>query len=390
MQDRVPPPEDGTLPDLEPAEYRRYGRHLTLSEVGEDGQRRLKASSVFVVGAGGLGSPVCLYLAAAGVGRITLADFDVVDPTNLQRQVLFGTDDVGRGKVEAATERLRALNPHVAVEPVAARVSSANVRALVRASDVVIDGSDNFTTRYLVSDACVLEGKPYVYGSILRFEGQASVFHAPAGPCYRCLFPEPPPEALVPSCAQAGVLGVLPGLVGSIQASEALKILLGIGETLLGRLLLVDALGTRFREVRLRRDPACPACGDEATITDAIEMGGAACADEVGGAGGPSVSAAELRDMLAGDPPPMLVDVREPWEFGAGALPGAVNVTLGDVPLRGGGFARDRVVVAYCRVGPRGQRAAELLRAAGVERALNLSGGLLAWRDEIDSAQVVA
>jgi len=393
MQDRVTPPDHAVLPELEPAEYRRYGRHLTLAEVGEDGQRRLKASSVFVVGAGGLGSPVSLYLAAAGVGRITLADFDVVDPTNLQRQVLFGTSDVGREKVLAATERLRALNPHVAVEPVSARVSSANVRALVRASDVVIDGSDNFTTRYLVSDACVLEGEPYVYGSILRFEGQASVFHPPAGPCYRCLFPEPPPDALVPSCAQAGVLGVLPGLVGSIQASEALKILLGVGETLLGRLLLVDALGARFREVRLRRDPACPICGDEPTITEAIEMGGAACADEAGGAGGaggPGVTPAELREMLSAGDAPLLIDVREAWEFGAGALPGALNVSLGDIPLRSGELRRDRIVVAYCRVGPRGERAAELLRAAGVERAVNLRGGLLAWRDEVDPDQVVA
>ncbi len=377
-------------PPLAPEEYRRYGRHLTLPEIGEDGQRRLKASTVLVVGAGGLGSPVALYLAAAGVGRITLADFDVVDVTNLQRQVLFGTRDLGREKVVAAADRLRDLNPHVAVEPLAERVSSANVRALVRAADVVVDGSDNFTTRYLVSDACVLEGRPYVYGSIFRFDGQASVFHPPAGPCYRCLFPEPPPDALVPNCAQAGVLGVLPGLVGSIQAAETLKLLLGIGRPLLGRLLLVDALDGGFREVRLRRDPACPACGDAPTIVDAVEHGGAACADGVAGPAVPETTPAELAALIAAGAPPLLVDAREAWEFQAGALPGAVNVPLGDVALRAAEFVGAGDVVVCCRVGPRAARAVEMLRAAGVAGARSLRGGLVAWRDEVDPSQVVA
>jgi len=378
------------LPPLEPDEYRRYGRHLTLPEVGEDGQRRLKGSAALVVGAGGLGSPIALYLAAAGVGRITLCDFDVVDPSNLQRQVLFATADVGREKVTVAAERLRSLNPHVAIEAVPDRVSSANVRALVRGADVVLDGSDNFTTRYLVSDACVLEGKPYVYGSIYRFDGQASVFHPPEGPCYRCLFPEPPPDALVPNCAQAGVLGVLPGLVGCIQAAEALKLLLGRGRSLLGRLLLIDALDGQFREVRLRRDPDCPACGESPTITDAVETGGAACADTAGGTGGPSFTPSELAERLGKDSSPLLVDVREAWEFASGALPGAIHMSLGDVQLRLGELPSDRDVVLYCRVGPRGERAVEMLRAAGLARTWNLQGGLAAWRDEQDADQIVA
>lgn len=377
-------------PALEPEEYRRYGRHLTLPEVGEDGQRRLKGSAALIVGAGGLGSPIALYLAAAGVGRLTLCDFDVVDPSNLQRQVLFGTADVGREKVTVAAERLRDLNPRVAVEPVPERVSSANVRALVRNADVVLDGSDNFTTRYLVSDACVLEGKPYVYGSIYRFDGQVSVFHPPAGPCYRCLFPEPPPDALVPNCAQAGVLGVLPGLVGSLQAAEALKLLLGRGRTLLGRLLLVDALDGQFREVRLHRDPSCPACGDAPTIVDAVETGGAACADAAGGRAAPSLSPAELAARLVAPEPPLLVDVRESWEHLAGALPDSVHISLGDVPLRVSELPADRDIVLYCRVGPRAERAVEMLRAAGFTRAWNLRGGLAAWRDEQDPEQIVA
>ncbi len=378
------------LPPLEPAEYRRYGRHLTLPEVGEEGQRRLKGSSALVIGAGGLGSPVALYLAAAGVGRITLCDFDVVDLSNLQRQVLFGTSDVGREKVAAATDRLRDLNPHVAIEPVSARVSSQNVRALVRGADVVLDGSDNFTTRYLVSDACVLEGRPYVYGSIFRFDGQASVFYPPEGPCYRCLFPEPPPDALVPNCAQAGVLGVLPGLVGCIQASEALKILLGVGRTLLGRLLLIDALDGAFREVLLRRDPKCPACGDAPTISDALETVGAACIDSGGDRGGPSIDAAELAQRLASESRPLLLDVREAWEFHAGALPGALHIALGDVSLRAAELPKDRDVVVYCRVGPRGERAVEMLRATGLDRTWNLRDGLIAWRDAEDPEQIVA
>jgi sulfur-carrier protein adenylyltransferase/sulfurtransferase len=374
---------------LTPREYRRYGRHLTLSEVGQEGQLRLRRSSALVVGAGGLGSPVALYLAAAGVGRITIVDFDVVDPSNLQRQVLFGETDVGRPKVAAAAERLRDLNPHVEITALDERLTSANVERLVASHDVVVDGSDNFTTRYLVNDACVLGGKPNAYGSIFRFEGQASLFRAP-GPCYRCLFPDPPPPGLVPNCAQAGVLGVLPGIVGSIQASEALKVLLGIGETLEGRLLLVDALRGSFREVRLRRDPACPVCGDHPTITRAVECTAEVCLDSSGLPGVPEIAPAELDLSLRGAAPPLLVDVREHWEHGAGAIEGSVNLPLGEIPLRAGELPRDRDVVVYCRVGPRGQRAVELLAAEGVTRARNLAGGLAAWRDRVDAGVVVA
>lgn len=373
-------------PILTRDEYRRYARHLTLAEIGEDGQRRLKASSVLVIGAGGLGSPAALYLAAAGVGRITLCDFDVVDASNLQRQVLFGTRDLGRPKVEAAAQRLGDLNPHVRIDALGERVTSANVQGLVDAHDVVVDGSDNFTTRYLVNDACVLARKPYVYGSIFRFEGQASVFHAPGAPCYRCLFPEAPPEGLVPNCAQAGVLGALAGLVGSIQAAEAVKCLLGAGTSLAGRLLLIDLLNASFREVRLRRDPACRVCGENPTIRSAVESVGPYCA--TGGA--PVVEASELATLLASGEAPVLIDVREVWEFETAAIPGARHIPLGDVSRMAHGIPSGRDVVVYCSVGPRGERAAELLRAAGIERVRNLRGGLVAWRSDVDPATVVA
>jgi adenylyltransferase/sulfurtransferase len=377
-------------PSLRPEEYRRYGRHLTLPEVGEAGQLRLRSSSALVVGAGGLGSPVGLYLAAAGVGRITLVDFDVVDPSNLQRQVLFGAGDVGRPKVEAAAARLRDLNPLIEVRAVDARLSSENARELVAEHDVVIDGSDNFTTRYLVNDACVLGRRTNVYGSIFRFEGQASVF-APGGPCYRCLFPDPPPPGLVPNCAQAGVLGVLPGLVGCIQAAEALKVLLGIGTTLAGRLLLVNALGGSFREVRLRRDPACAVCGDAPTILRAVESVETVCVTTAAGeARAPRITPEELAARLRGEGRPVLVDVREPWEHHAGHLPGALNVPLGEIPLRAAEVPRDRDVVVYCRTGPRGERGVELLAAEGLTRIANLEGGLAAWREGVDPSVVVA
>jgi adenylyltransferase/sulfurtransferase len=373
-----------SLPHLTRDEYRRYGRHIALAEIGEDGQRRLKGASVLVIGAGGLGSPAALYLVAAGVGRVTLCDFDVVDASNLQRQVLFGTADVGRAKTDAAADRLRALNPHVALDTVKDRVGTGNAQTLVDAHDVVVDGSDNFTTRYLVNDACVLAGKPYVYGSIFRFEGQASVFHAPHGPCYRCLFPEPPPDGLVPNCAQAGVLGALAGLVGSIQAAEAVKLILGAGTSLLGRLLLVDLHAAAFREVKLRRDPACPVCGETPTITRAVEAAAPGCAAT------PSVEPRALAELLAAGSGPALVDVREAWEFETFALPGARNVPLGDVLAAAPTLPRDRDVVVYCSVGPRGERAAELLRGAGLERVANLSGGLARWRDDVDPTVVVA
>jgi len=364
------------LPTLTKDEYRRYGRHLSLPEIGEAGQRRLKASSVLVVGAGGLGAPAGLYLAAAGVGRITVCDFDVVDASNLQRQVIFATSDLGRPKAEAAAERLSALNPAITVRPIGDRVSTHNAQRLVDGHDVVVDGSDNFGTRYLLSDACVLGKKPYVYGSIYRFEGQASVFHPPAGPCYRCLFPEPPPEGLVPNCAQAGVLGALAGLVGSIQAGEALKCLLGAGTTLLGRLVLVDFLSGSFREVRVRRDPACPACGERPTISRAEELAVPGCAAV------PTLTAAELLALLRAPDTPLLLDVREAWEFEQGSLPQARNVPLGEVLAEAGSVGKDRDVVVFCSVGPRGERAVELLREAGIDRVRNLRGGLAAWREE--------
>lgn len=378
-----------TTDALTPEEYRRYGRHITLPEVGIDGQLRLKRASVLVVGAGGLGSPAALYLAAAGVGRITLVDFDVVDPSNLQRQVLFGTDDIGHPKVEAAARRLRSLNPGIDVRAVNDRVTAANVAALVADHDVVVDGSDNFTTRYLVNDACVLGGRPNAYGSIFRFEGQASLFRAP-GPCYRCLFPDPPPPGLVPNCAQAGVLGVLPGIVGTLQAAEAIKTILGLGPTLEGRLLLVNALGAQFREVRLRRDPRCALCGDAPTIREIVETGETACVTTSGGEGGPEISVGALRAALASAAPPYLVDVREPWEHHAGSLPGAVNIPLGEVSNAAAGLPRDRDIVVFCKIGPRGGRALELLAGAGVVRARNLAGGLTAYRDGAAPDLVVA
>ncbi len=378
------------LPELEPEEYRRYGRHITLDNVGEAGQRRLKAGSALVVGAGGLGCPVAIYLAAAGVGRITICDFDHVDLSNLQRQVLYGVADLGRPKVQVAAERLRAINPHIDVRTVQDRISSENVRELVRDHDVVVDGTDNFTTRYLVSDACVLEQRPYVYGSIYRFDGQASVFDAREGPCYRCLFPEPPPPGLVPNCAQAGVLGVLPGLVGSIQAAEALKLLIGAGHTLGGRLLLIDALGATFREVRLRKDPGCPACGDSPTIDDAVEGAGVTCLATGPGSGAPSLAAPDLAEEIACAEPPWLLDVREPWEFRSGSLEGAMNIPLGDVLQRLDELPASREIVVFCRMGPRGDRAVEMLTDAGRPGARNLEGGLIAWRDTVDPAAVVA
>ncbi|MCG3136045.1 MAG: putative adenylyltransferase/sulfurtransferase MoeZ [Planctomycetes bacterium] len=387
----MPAPADRlTDRPLSPDEYRRYGRHLALAEVGEAGQRKLRASSVLVVGAGGLGSPAALYLAAAGVGRITLADFDVVDPSNLQRQVLFSAADVGRPKVHAAAERLRALNPLVEIAALEIRVDASNATELVASHDVVVDGSDSFTTRYLVNDACFLAERPYVYGSIFRFEGQASLFRRP-GPCYRCLFPEPPPPGLVPNCSQAGVLGVLPGVVGSVQAAEALKALLGLGPTLEGRLLLVDLLGASFREVRLRRDPACALCGDAPSIRALSDVPWHGCG--VGGADAegrvPSVRAAELAILLASGAPPVVVDVREAWEFHAGAIAGSVNVPLGEISGAAPGFA-GRDVVVVCRNGLRAARAAELLAENGIAGARNLEGGLLAWREEAAPELVVA
>ena len=370
---------------LSAEERERYARHLILPHVGVDGQRRLKAARVLVVGAGGLGSPVALYLAAAGIGTLGLVDFDRVDVTNLQRQLLHGTADVGRSKLDSARDRLRAVNPHVAVETHDVRLDAANALDILRRYDVVVDGTDNFATRYLVNDACVLLGLPNVYGSIFRFEGQASVFATADGPCYRCLFPEPPPPDSVPNCAEGGVLGVLPGMIGTIQAAEALKLVLGVGRTLAGRLLLVDALTMEYRTVRLRRDPACPACGTR-TLTALIDYE-AFCGGEAIPAAGAvgEISPMELARRLA-DGPVQLVDVREPVEWAAGHIEGARHVPLRELAAALPTLDREREVVVMCRSGGRGTTAARQLADAGFERVRNLSGGITRWSTEIDPA----
>ena len=368
---------------LSHAELVRYARHLALPDVGMAGQARLKASRVLLVGAGGLGSPAALYLAAAGVGTLGLVDFDAVDVTNLQRQVLHGTRDVGRPKLQSASERLADLNPHVVVEPHAVRLTSENARALVARYDVVVDGSDNFPTRYLANDACVLEGKPLIYGSIFRFEGQASVFDAAKGPCYRCLYPEPPPPGLVPSCAEGGVLGVLPGIIGSIQALEALKWILGTGESLAGRLLLFDALRMRFRELALRKDPACPLCGPDATIRELIDYeafcGIGSTAPPEGATVEPVALAAELRQPGA----PLLLDVREPHEWEIARIEGARLLPLGQLPGRLGEIDPHAAIVTYCHRGIRSMRALEILRGAGFGNVRSLDGGIDAWARDV-------
>jgi adenylyltransferase/sulfurtransferase len=377
-----PAPE---LPHLSHDELLRYSRHLLVPEVGLEGQRRLKAARILLVGAGGLGSPVALYLAAAGVGRLGIVEFDTVDVTNLQRQVLHGTRDVGRRKLDSASDRLRDLNPHVEVVHHDARLTSANALEIVGAYDLVVDGSDNFATRYLVNDACVLLGRPNVYGSIFRFDGQASVFCTRDGPCYRCLYPEPPPPGLVPSCAEGGVLGVLPGLVGVIQATEAVKLATGIGQTLAGRLLLVDALRMQFHTVELRRDPQCPACGTRElrALVDYEEFCGlrapAAEADPV-----PVISPQELDERRRRGDDLDLVDVRERHEWEVARIEGARLAPLSSLADALPSFAPDRDVVLYCRTGVRSAKAARLLRGAGVRHVWSLDGGLLRWSEQID------
>ncbi|MEO8587218.1 MAG: molybdopterin-synthase adenylyltransferase MoeB [Acidobacteriota bacterium] len=368
---------------LTPDERVRYARHLALPGVGEEGQERLKAARVLVVGAGGLGSPVALYLAAAGVGTLGLVDFDAVEVTNLQRQILFGTGDVGRPKLEAAAEHLQRLNPGVRVVPHALYLSSLNALDILAAYDIIADGTDNFPARYLVNDACVLLGKPNVHASVSRFDGQASVFWAAKGPCYRCLFEEPPPADLVPSCAEGGVLGVLPGLLGTIQATEVLKLLLGAGEPLIGRLLLVDALRMEMRTIGVPKNPACAICGSTPTVTGLVDY-------EVFCAGRPAAPSAEtlpaeLAGRLAaggGGDAPFLLDVREPFEIPARALAGALNIPLAALPSRLDDVPRARDVVVYCESGIRSARALAILRAAGHARARHLAGGIARWQRE--------
>ncbi len=372
---------------LNPAELERYSRHLVLPEVGPEGQRRLKAASVLVVGTGGLGAPLGMYLAAAGVGRLGLVDFDVVDMTNLQRQVTFATGDVGRRKLEATRERLHGINPHVQIDLHEKRLDSSNALEILRDYDVVVDGTDNFPTRYLVNDACVLLGKPNVYGSIFRFEGQASVFWAERGPCYRCLYEEPPPPGLVPSCAEGGVLGVLPGIVGCIQAAETLKLLLHTGEPLIGRLLLFDALAMRFRELRLRKNPACVVCGETPTVRHLIDYEqfcGIRPAAREEGVGIPNMSALELKERLDRGAAVYVLDVREPSEWEICRLEGATLIPLRLLPQRFDEVPRDQDVVVHCKTGGRSAKAVEFLRQQGYTRVHNLAGGILAWGRSVD------
>ncbi len=384
----APPRTDAAaLPELTPSELRRYSRHLVIPEVGLEGQRRLKAAKVLLIGAGGLGSPLGLYLAAGGVGRIGIVDHDVVDETNLQRQVLHDTGSVGRSKLASARERIEALNPEVEVIAYETRLESSNALEIFRGWDLVVDGSDNFPTRYLVNDASVLLGIPSVYGAIFRFEGQASLFGAPGGPCYRCLFREPPPPGLVPNCADAGVLGILPGIVGTIQATEAVKWILGRGETLAGRLLLIDALRMDFRELKIHRDPECPVCGDEPTITELIDYERFCGLDQPREADTvPEIDVAELQRRLEAGEALHVVDVRDPYEWEISNLEGAGArlIPLDQLPDRMDEIPREGPVVLHCRTGVRSARAVRYLQQHGYENATNLKGGINAWAREID------
>jgi adenylyltransferase/sulfurtransferase len=379
--------------NLSSQEVARYSRHLIMPEVGMDGQKRLKAASVLLIGAGGLGSPLGLYLAAAGVGRIGLVDFDVVDFSNLQRQVLHGTPDVGRPKLHSAKDRLQAINPEVRIDLYETHLTSANALQILGPYDIVIDGTDNFPTRYLVNDACVLLGKPNVYGSIFRFDGQATVFYPGRGPCYRCLYPEPPPPGEVPSCAEGGVLGVLPGLVGCIQATEAVKLILGRGEPLIGRLLLYDALEMRFREFKVRRNPKCPMCGDNPTIKQLIDydqfcgVRGQEAAPMAHAAGSPGTGEAtveQLKQRLDRGEKVFILDVRNPEEVQICRIPGSVLLPLPSLPQGLRELDRDQEMVVYCKSGMRSQRAIDFLRQQGFTKLSNLKGGILAWADKID------
>ena len=367
-------------------EVLRYSRHLIMPEVGMDGQLKLKAAKVLCVGAGGLGSPLALYLAAAGVGTLGVVDFDVVDFTNLQRQIIHTTADVGRKKLDSAADKLLAINPNVNIVKFDTRLSSANALELFRDFDMIVDGTDNFPTRYLVNDACVLTGKPNVYGSIFRFEGQVSIFATKEGPCYRCLYPEPPPPGLVPSCAEGGVLGILPGLVGVMQATEAIKLILGTGEPLIGRLLLVDALAMRFRELKLRKNPDCPACGTHPTIKALIDY------NEFCGIRGeekpvetqmPSITVEELKLLRDAGKEPFLLDVREPHEYQICNLGGHL-IPLNDLPRRVNELDSSREIVVHCKMGGRSAKAVDFLRQSGFTKVKNLTGGINAWAEKID------
>jgi molybdopterin/thiamine biosynthesis adenylyltransferase/rhodanese-related sulfurtransferase len=381
--------EPQQLPELTTDDLSRYSRHLILPEVGMEGQQRLKAAKVLCVGTGGLGSPLAFYLAAAGIGTLGLVDFDVVDASNLQRQIIHSTKDIGRKKLDSAAEKLTALNPFLNVVKHETMLSSANALEILKDYDIVADGTDNFPTRYLVNDACVLLGKPNAYGSIFRFEGQASVFATAEGPCYRCLYPEPPPPGLVPSCAEGGVLGILPGLVGVIQATEVIKLILGKGSPLIGRLLLVDALSMRFRELKLRKNPECPVCGSNPTVTQLIDYE-QFCGilpetqqDKAMKNGIPQITVKQFKQRRDAGDDMFLLDVREPYEVQIAQIGGTV-IPQNDVPNRLAEIPRDREIVVHCRSGARSQRIAEFLKQSGYTKVSNLAGGILAWSDEID------
>ena len=374
--------------DLTREELVRYSRHILLPQVGENGQRRLKGSRVLLVGAGGLGSPVALYLAAAGVGTLGLVDFDAVDLSNLQRQILHGSAAVGSSKIDSARDRLYDINPNVHIEPYPTRLTSENALEIARGYDLIVDGTDNFATRYLINDTSVLLGIPNVYGSVYRFEGQASVFGAADAPCYRCLFREPPPPHLIPNCAEGGVLGVVPGLVGTIQATEAIKILLGLGDTLVGRLLIIDALTMAFRSIEVRPDPECPACGTHEIreLIDYDAFCGGACEDEAAASPVAEIEPAQLAMRLKAGEKPDIIDVREPYEWQINRIPGARHVPLDSIASEIPRLDTHRETIVYCKVGVRSLYAAHQLADAGVSNVRNLSGGILRWIDQVDPA----
>jgi len=376
------PPEEITLSN---DEILRYSRHLIIPEVGIEGQKKLKAAKVLLVGAGGLGAPLGLYLAAAGVGKIGLVDFDVVDFTNLQRQVIHSTKDVGRNKIDSAAEKMLAINPNVRIVKHEVALTSENALDIIKDYDYVVDGTDNFPTRYLVNDACVLLNKPNIYGSIFRFEGQSTVFAYEGGPCYRCLYPEPPPPGLVPSCAEGGVLGILPGTIGLIQATETVKLILGIGESLVGRLLLYDALTMRFRELKLRKNPECPMCGEHRTITKLIDYHqfcGVPAQEPKVTEG--EIEVTEVKAKLDRGDNFVLIDVREPHEYKIASIPGAKLVPLGEVPKRLDEFDKNADIVIHCKSGMRSAKACGILKQAGFQHVRNMKGGILAWSDQVD------
>ena len=386
------PPLVEPAAQLTPDEIRRYSRHLIIPDVAMDGQKRLKNAKVLAVGAGGLGSPALMYLAAAGVGTLGIIDFDVVDESNLQRQVIHGQSDVGRSKAESARDSVKEINPLVTVNLHQERLDSSNAMRIFADYDLIVDGTDNFATRYLVNDACVLLGKPYVWGSIYRFDGQASVFWAEHGPCYRCLYPEPPPPGMVPSCAEGGVLGVLCASIGSIQVNEAIKVLTGIGDPLVGRLMIYDALEMTYRAVKVRKDPECPLCGKNPTISELIDYEafcGTVSDEAQAAAAGSTITAAELKEMQDRGEKFLLVDVREPAEWEIVKIPGAVLIPKGDLPGKLAELPQDKPIIAYCKTGVRSAEALALLKNAGFGDAKHVQGGVTAWATQVDKSQPV-